>query len=116
MQPRALVRKAAEDDEPQRRRRGQRLDRRCDRYPRRAIGRETIDAGGDRRKGHRSKAMGLAQLKGAAIARRQRLIFALAATVPNRANGMNHIPCRQPITPGDFGVTSRATMQRAAFG
>ena len=60
--------------------------------------------------------MGLAQFDGAAIARGQRLIFALAAAMPDRADGMNHMPRRQPITPGDFGVAGLAAMQRAAFG
>ncbi len=29
---------------------------------------------------------------------------------------MNHMPRRQPITPGDLGVAGLAAMQRAAFG
>ena len=50
------------------------------------------------------------------VARRQRLIFALAAAVPDRTDGMNHMPRRQPITLGDFGVAGLAAMERAAFG
>ncbi len=60
--------------------------------------------------------MGLAQFDGASIARRQRLIFALATAVPDRTDGMNHMPRRQPVTSGDFGVAGLAAMQRAAFG
>ena len=116
MQPRALLRKAAEDDEPECRRRGQRLDRCRDRYLRRTIGRETIDAGGDRWKSHRSKAVGLAKFDRAAVARRQRLVFALAAAVPDRAYGMNHMPSRQKIALGDFGAAGFAAMEGAAFG
>ena len=59
--------------------------------------------------------MGLAQFDGAAIARRQRLIFALASAVPDRADGMNHMPGQKPITPGDFRVAGFAAMKRAAL-
>ena len=60
--------------------------------------------------------MALAQFDGAAIARRQRVIFALAAAMPDRADGMNHMPRRQPIPFGDFGVAGLAAIERAAFG
>jgi hypothetical protein len=60
--------------------------------------------------------VGLAQFDGASIARRQRFIFAVAAAVPDRADGMNHMPCRQPISPGDFGAAGLAAIKRAAFG
>jgi hypothetical protein len=29
---------------------------------------------------------------------------------------MNHMPRRQPVSPGDFGVAGAAAMERAAFG
>jgi hypothetical protein len=35
--------------------------------------------------------------------------------MPNGAHGMNHMPRRQPITPGDFGIAGGAAMKRAAF-
>ena len=57
-----------------------------------------------------------AQLDGAAIARRQRLIFAPVAAMPDRTDGMDHMPGRQPITPGDFGIAGLAAAKRAAFG
>ena len=60
--------------------------------------------------------MGLAEFDRAGVAGRQRLIFALASVVPHRPDGMNHMPCRQTITFGDFGVAGLAAMQRAAFG
>jgi len=115
VQPGAFVRKAAEDHQRERWRGGQRLDRGRHRDPRRAIGRETIDAGGNGRKGNRSKVVGLAKLTCAPITRRQRFIFALVSTVPNRAHGVNYMPRRQPITPGDFGVAGCAAVKRAAF-
>ena len=52
----------------------------------------------------------------AAIARRQRLIFAQATAVPDRTDGMNHMPRRQPISLRDFGIAGLATMERATFG
>ena len=38
------------------------------------------------------------------------------AAVPDRADGMNHMPCRQPISKGDFGLAGRAAMEGSAFG
>jgi hypothetical protein len=29
---------------------------------------------------------------------------------------MNHMPCRKPVTSGDFGAAGLAAVQRAAFG
>jgi hypothetical protein len=60
--------------------------------------------------------MGLTEFDGADVARGQRLILAIAATVPDRADGVNDMPCRQPISQGDLGVAGLAAMERAAFG
>lgn len=116
MLPGAGVGKAAEHDALDRRRRGQRTDRGRDGDPRRAIGWETVNAGGNGRKGNRGKTMGLAQFDRAGVAGCQRLIFVLASAVPHRPDGMNHMPRRQTVTPGEFGVAGLAAMQRAAFG
>jgi len=59
--------------------------------------------------------MGLAQFNGPTIARRKRLIFAVAASVPDGSDGMDHMPRRQTIGLGDLGVTGFATIQHAAF-
>jgi hypothetical protein len=116
MQPGAVAREAAEDNAGEHRRSGERIRCRRDRDPRRAIGRETIDAGRDGGKSNRGKAVGLAQFDGAAIARRQRLVFTPAAAVPDRADGMNHMPRRQPIAAGDFGAAGFAALEGAALG
>jgi hypothetical protein len=116
VQPGTFFGEAAEDDAGDRWRHCQRIRRRADRDCRRAIGRKTVDAGGDRRERDRGEAVGLAKFDGAAIARRQRGIFALTAAMPNRPNGMNHMPRRQPITFGDLGLASLAAMERTAFG
>ncbi len=116
MQPRTLVRKAAEDYSTDRRRRGQHPDDRRDRDPCRTIGGEPIDAGGNGGKSNRSKAMGPAQFDRAAIARCQHFIFALASAMPHRADGMNHVPCKQPMSFGDFGIAGGAALKLATFG
>ena len=59
--------------------------------------------------------MGLAYFDGASVAGRQQLIFAEASPVPYWADGMNHMPRRQPITPGDFRVAGFTAVQGAAF-
>ena len=60
--------------------------------------------------------MALAQFDGAGVTRGERGIFALAALIPNRTDGMNHMPCRQPITSGNFGAAGLAPIQGTAFG
>ena len=60
--------------------------------------------------------MSLAQLHCAAVTRRQRLVLAFAATLPDRADGMNDMPRRKPVAMGDLGVAGLAATKRAAFG
>ena len=60
--------------------------------------------------------MALAEPDRAGVAGRQRLILELAAAVPHRTDGVNHMPCRQTITLGDFGVPGLAAVERTAFG
>src|ERR1700722_4429277 len=115
MQPGAIVRKAAKDDLRQGRRRGQRIGRCRDRDLCGAVGGETIDAGRNRGKGDRGEVASLGEFDGAAIARRQRGILALVAALPDRTDGMDHIPRREQIAACDFGVAGRAAMERAAF-
>ena len=94
----------------------QRFDSRRNGDPRRARRRKTIDAGGNGGKSDRTKAVRLAQLDGAVVTRRQQLIFAPVATMPDRTDGMNHMPRRQPISVGDLGAAGLAAMECAAFG
>lgn len=112
----AVLREAAEDHFGNRGRRGKSSYRRRDRNPRRTRGRKTIDPDGDGGKGNRDKAVGLAPFDRARITRSQRLVLTPAATVPDRADGMNHVPRRQAVASGDFGVAGRAAIQGAAFG
>ncbi len=77
---------------------------------------ETIDTGANRLKCDRAKAVVLRRLNGAAIAQRQQRVLAIAAAMPDRADGMDHMTGREPITFGDFGIARRAAMQRVAFG
>ena len=116
MQPGALFGEAAENDVCDGRRRRQRVDHRIHSNPRGAVGWKTVDAGGDGGKRDGRKAVRLAQLHGAAVTRRQRLVFAFAAALPDRADGMNDIPRRKPVTVGDLGVAGLAATKRATFG
>src|SRR5664280_1298552 len=50
------------------------------------------------------------------LARGQRPIFTLVAGIPDRADGVNHMPRRQPIRFGDLGSAGLAAMKRAALG
>ena len=52
----------------------------------------------------------------AAIAGGEQFILATAAAMPDRPDGMDHVPRRQPIAPGDLGVAGRAAIERAALG
>lgn len=56
------------------------------------------------------------ELQGAGIARGQRGVLAMAATVPDRADGVDHMPRRQPVAAGDPGIPGVAAAERAAFG
>jgi hypothetical protein len=111
----ACLRKTAEDYADQVWRRGQRGYGRSDRDPRRASGGETIDPSGNRRKSQRSESVGLADFDCTAVARRQCIILALAAAVPNRADCMNHMPGRQPISSGNLDVAGRAALECTAL-
>jgi len=116
MQGGTIFGEAAEDNASDPGRRRQRIRRHGYRDVSRAIGGETVDAGGNRGEGDRSNAMSLAEFDGAAIARRQCLVFALAPAMPDRADGMDHMPRQQPISLGDLGVAGRTAMERAALG
>ena len=60
--------------------------------------------------------MALAEFDGTGVAGGKCRILTLAAAVPDRTDGMNDMPRRQPITPGQLGVAGAAAMERAAFG
>ena len=82
-----------------------------------AVGGKTIDAGGDRRESQRAERIGLRQVRSRGDSRRPADASSPAvAAMPDRADGVNHMPRRQPITLGDLGVAGLAAMQRAAFG
>jgi hypothetical protein len=116
MQPGTLIGKAAEDDAGNGWCCRQRLDCGRDRDPCGALGGETINPSRNSGKSDRSQPTGLAELDGPAIARGQRLVFALPAAMPYRTHGVNHVPRRQLVTLGDFGVAGLAAMEHAAFG
>jgi hypothetical protein len=59
--------------------------------------------------------MNVAEFDGAGVTGRKRVVFTLAAAAPDRTDSMDHMPCRQPIASGDFGVAGFAATERAAF-
>jgi hypothetical protein len=82
----------------------------------RTIGGEAIDAGGNGWKGYRRQRVGLTQFERSAITGSEQLILAGVAAVPDRPHSMNHMPGRQPVSLGDFGIAGCAAVQRTAFG
>ncbi len=60
--------------------------------------------------------MHLAEFERAAIARSQRLILTLASAMPDRPYGVNHMPRREPVASGYFGIARAATAEAAALG
>ena len=60
--------------------------------------------------------MGLSKRDGPAIARCQRGILTMAATMPYRADSVNHVPRRQPEPGSDLGVAGSAATERTARG
>ena len=58
----------------------------------------------------------MAEFDGAPIARRQGLVLALPPAMPNRTDGMDHMPRREQVTFGDLGVAGLAAVQCLAFG
>jgi hypothetical protein len=59
--------------------------------------------------------MQVAEFDGAGVTGRKRVVFTLAAAAPDRTDSMDHMPCRQLMTPGDFGVAGFAATERTAF-
>jgi hypothetical protein len=97
MQAGAVLGEATENDICDGRRGRQRVDHRLHSNPGRAIGRKTVDAGGDGGKGDRRQAVRLAQLQRAAITRGERRVLACAAAMPDRSDGMNDMPGRKLV-------------------
>src|ERR1700733_7073305 len=79
------------------------------------IRRKAIDAGRYRRESQRSQPMRRGEVERGAIARRQEFVLTFAAAAPYRADGVNHILGRKPITAGHLGATGLAAAKRAAF-
>jgi hypothetical protein len=58
----------------------------------------------------------LAEFHGAAVTRRERLVLAFTAALPDRPDGMNDMARREPVAMGNPGVAGFAATKRAAFG
>jgi hypothetical protein len=116
MQLPAAPGKAAKYDAGQRGRRRQRFYRRGDRNFCGTFCWKSEDAGRNRGKRHRFEIVVTAKLDRAAIARGELLILPTITTVPDRSDGMDHMPHRKEISLGDLGVAGFAAAQLAAFG
>ena len=88
----------------------------ADRDARRAIGREAVDAGRDRRKGDRGEPVLGRERERGAVAGGEQLLLALAAAAPDRPDRVDHVPGRKPIAAGDLGGAGGAAAERAALG
>ena len=55
------------------------------------------------------------QFQGGAVGRLQQGLLPVASSLPDRAYRVDHIPGRQTVTFGDFGLTGFASPKGAAF-
>src|SRR4030095_6401247 len=97
-------------------RRRQRFYRRGDRNFRGTLCWKPEHAGRNRGKRHRFEIVVTAKLDRTAIARGELLILPTITTVPDRSDGMDHMPRRQEISFGDLSGAGLAAFERAAFG
>ena len=74
------------------------------------------DTSRNRGKRHRFEIVVAAKLDRTAIARGELLILPTIATVPDRPDGMDHMPRRQEISFGDLGITGLAAVEHPALG
>ena len=116
MQLAAAPGKGAKYKAGQRGRRRQRFYRRGDRNFRGTFCWKSEDTSRNRGKRHRFEIVVAAKLDRTAIARGELLILPTIATVPDRPDGMDHMPRRQEISFGDLGIAGFAAVERAAFG
>ncbi len=56
------------------------------------------------------------ELQGAGVAGGKRGVLAMAAAVPDRADDVDHMARRQPVTAGDPGIAGVAAAERFTFG
>ena len=78
--------------------------------------RVAIDATADRGKGNTVKPVFMRQLHAALITAFEQGGLVGVATMPDRSDGVDHVPGGQPVTSGDFGVTGGAAVQCPALG
>ena len=115
MQLAAAPGKAAKYDAGQRGRRRQRFYRRGDRNFRGTFCWKSEDAGRNRGNRHRFEIVVTAKLDRTAIARGQLPILPTTTAIPDRPDGMNHMPRWKEISLGDLGVAGLATAQLTAL-
>ena len=67
----------------------------------RLFDRVAVHAAADRGKGNTVYAVFMCQLQAALIATAQQRCLVIAATVPDRADRVDHVYCRQPVAAGE---------------
>jgi hypothetical protein len=115
MQFAAAPGKAAKYDAGQRGRRRQRFYRRGDRNFGGTFCWKSEGAGRNRGKRRRFEIVVTAKLDRAAIAQGELLILPAIAAVPDRSDGMNHMPRWKEISLGDLGVAGLAAVELTAL-
>jgi hypothetical protein len=115
MQLAAAPGKATKYDAGQRGRRRQRFYRRGDRNFGGTFCWKSEDAGRNRGERHRFEIVVTAKLDRTAITRGELLILPTIAAVPDRSDGMDHMPRWKEISLGDLGVAGLATVELTAL-
>src|ERR1700738_1519551 len=88
---------------------------RADRNTRGAVGRETIDARGDRGKGNGAQLVLRRELESRAVAGCQELILPLVAPAPHRPDRMNDVGGLEPVPARDLGGAGLTAAELFAF-
>ena len=94
---------------------GQCAPRTVTRVPGGPLDGEAEDAGADRRECDALQPVIVGQGQADSIAPRQQVVLAVAAAVPDRADGVNHVPGRQAVAAGDLRLPGRAAAEHATF-
>lgn len=60
--------------------------------------------------------MSITKRDGAAVTGGEQFVFVPIAAMPDRSDGVDHVPRRQAVSSGDLGIAGLATVKPAAFG
>src|SRR6202011_5119112 len=83
--------------------------------PRGLFDRVAVDAGGDCREGDATEGVLIGELEGVAVARGERVRFAVGAALPNGAHAVDHMTGFQAIAAGELCLPGVGAAQGPAF-